>query len=722
MNDLSSLFEIVGLVDCAVLKHHSNHKFTVLYAPKSWFSTLFPGIDNGHNLTIAKDHAFIHDFVFDAQEFWQSQSGTQLNSGIWTEEFVNKVGNPKLLRLECIAAIANNQHFLLISNAQTAYQQKQQTLQIAREMLLSHDKMQAQHDFLSQKLQSVIQRNATVLDLHLPVEQAIQNADIGVIILDDKLVTLFCNSAAHSYFELEPGQTNTPASVVKQLISSQYPESKTLFESDKSWNGELHWQCSPDIQKWLQASIEPVINRARTISHWVITLSDTTRLKFLLQKNEDLALKDVLTGLPNRQYLWRKLEVITHSKQCVNLLFLDVVRFKRINELYGHVTGDKLLKDIASRLLQISNYSIEIARVGSARFAIIQSIETDNVANLQRDKAQQLCEAIQQRLSIPFLTDKETTYSIESMIGIATYPHDAINAELLIKAADMAITELRTDEIGKIKFYSQAMSDSNEYRLRMEEKLKHALANEEFRVLLQPILDTQSERVVKAEALLRWTTAQGESISPEQFIPLAEHTGLIIPLGNWVIKQVCRLLAFMREKDINIKLSINLSPKQVSDKYLFDFIQTTTKQSGIDAKRLELELTEGVLIDDYDKASALLSALRDMGVSIAIDDFGTGYSSLSYLKHLPIDYLKIDRSFVRDLDLNDDDRAIVLAIIAMAKQLKLSVIAEGVETDKQKNFLKEHDCQAVQGFYFSHPLTADEFFKFYKTQNAKADK
>jgi EAL domain-containing protein (putative c-di-GMP-specific phosphodiesterase class I) len=173
----------------------------------------------------------------------------------------------------------------------------------------------------------------------------------------------------------------------------------------------------------------------------------------------------------------------------------------------------------------------------------------------------------------------------------------------------------------------------------------------------------------------------------------------------------------MREKQINIKLSINLSPKQVSDRYLFDFIKSTTKQSGVDAKRLELELTEGVLIDDYDKASALLSSLRDMGVSIAIDDFGTGYSSLSYLKHLPIDYLKIDRSFVRDLDLNDDDRAIVLAIIAMAKQLKLSVIAEGVETDQQKDFLKQHECQAVQGFFFSKPLTTDEFFKFYRKQN-----
>ena len=178
-----------------------------------------------------------------------------------------------------------------------------------------------------------------------------------------------------------------------------------------------------------------------------------------------------------------------------------------------------------------------------------------------------------------------------------------------------------------------------------------------------------------------------------------------------------QLLGLLRENDINIKLSINLSPKQVSDRYLFDFIKATTARSGVDAKRLELELTEGVLINDYEKASNLLNSLRQMGVSIAIDDFGTGYSSLSYLKHLPIDYLKIDRSFIRDIDLNEDDRAIVLAIIAMAKQLRLSVIAEGVETEEQRAFLRHHECQSIQGYFYSKPLPAEEFVRFYRKHN-----
>jgi diguanylate cyclase (GGDEF)-like protein len=721
MIPLDSLFQSLGLVDCALLKHQANNTFTVIHAPVGWFYWLFPDAKENATIQLENDGSFIHNFLIDAQEFWLNESSAsdkqQIQSGIWKETIKGPNGQSKEVCLECIAAIAIEQRFLIINNAESAYEQKQSTLQTARETLLSHDKMQAQHDILSERLSSVIKRNETVLDLHLPVEQAIQNADFGVVIIDTSQRVLFSNPCAYDYFELDPFRASvTPFAIIKQLIEGQYPESVNIFQNAKTWNGELYWHCPPNFHKWLQVSVQPVRNNASAVAHWVITLSDTTRIKHLLQKNENLILNDALTGLHNRQYMWKFLDKACTDSRPLSLLFIDIIRFKRINELYGHASGDKILQDVALHITEIAPKNSYVARIGSARFALIIHFE-DNLSNTEQHIiVNEVSAKLNERLSVPFLTQSNAPCLVETNTGIAFYPQDSADAESFVKAADIALKGAVTSS-SKTKFYSKAMLIANEERLQLEEKLKSALENDEFRLFLQPIIDTYSERIVKAEALLRWKSPKGEDVSPDIFIPIAEQTGLIIPLGNWVIKQVCGLLSFLKENDIDIKLAINLSPKQVSDRYLFDFIKATTTQSGVDAKRLELELTEGVLVNDYEKASNLLNSLRDMGVSIAIDDFGTGYSSLSYLKHLPIDHLKIDRSFIRDIDISEDDRAIVLAIIAMAKQLRLSVIAEGVETEKQRDFLHYHDCQSMQGYFYSKPVPADEFIRFFRKHN-----
>ncbi|MBO1254970.1 bifunctional diguanylate cyclase/phosphodiesterase [Alteromonas sp. 5E99-2] len=718
MKSVGALFEILGLVDCAILKHEKENEFTVIHAPLGWFYWLFPNANVNHAINIDDNHSFISNFLLDANEFWLEPDSNQISSGIWSESIMAPSGGEKLLCLECVAAYANGEKLLVIKNAQTAHENKQETLQVARETLLSHDKILAQHDYLSQKLQGVIKQNSTVLELHLPIEQAIQNTEIGVIITDSEKTPLFSNLAAFSSFALDPVRTDTtPLAIVQQLIETQFPESSPVFLNDKSWNGELYWHCPPDFDKWLQVTIKPVKNHMGSTSHWIIAISDTTRLKHLLQKNENLMLKDALTGLPNRQYMWKFLEKKCLSNSPFNLLFIDILRFKRINELYGHTNGDKILKDIATKLLSIESNTCHVARIGSARFAVISLLNEYTDTSEQRVAARILYEDINEMMSEPFLTQKRTSYTIDSNMSVALYPEDTTDAESLVKAADMALTELQDNQDSNFQFYSIEMSKANEKRLQLEVKLKNAVDKDDFRIYLQPIIDTETERVVKAEALIRWTTPEGEMISPDVFIPIAEQTGLIIPLGNWVIRQVCDLLTYLREKKINIKLSINLSPKQVSDRYLFDFIKETAIQSGIDAQRLELELTEGVLLNNYDKAVSLLTSLRNMGVSISIDDFGTGYSSLSYLKNLPIDYLKIDRSFISELESNDDDRAIVLAILAMAKQLNISVIAEGVETKEQREFLNCHDCEEIQGFYYSKPIPVDEFVHFFRQQN-----
>jgi EAL domain-containing protein (putative c-di-GMP-specific phosphodiesterase class I) len=245
----------------------------------------------------------------------------------------------------------------------------------------------------------------------------------------------------------------------------------------------------------------------------------------------------------------------------------------------------------------------------------------------------------------------------------------------------------------------------------LEGALRHAIEKDQFELYVQPIYDLNTNKIVKAEALLRWHISDEETISPDIFIPIAEESGQIVAIGRWVISNVCKLLSQLSSQNLSVTLSLNLSPRQIADRHLFDFISNAVSKNKVSPDLLELEITEGVLVDNHDKARKLLQELREMGVTVAIDDFGTGYSSLSYLKYLPIDSLKIDQSFVIDLDFNTDDQAIVLAVIAMAKSLKLDVVAEGIETEEQKLFLQEHECLVGQGFLLSRPLPIFDFIK-----------
>ncbi|MEM0912841.1 MAG: bifunctional diguanylate cyclase/phosphodiesterase, partial [Pseudomonadota bacterium] len=423
-------------------------------------------------------------------------------------------------------------------------------------------------------------------------------------------------------------------------------------------------------------------------------------------------------GLPNRQYFWQTLEHKIRRQDPLYLLYLDVQHFKRINELYGHSAGDHILIQAAKRIKDFTAEQDFVARIGADEFAIIRLCNNSNDEKYNKQSCEKFADALLNAFIQPLYTNKQQGCTLAINIGIAHYPNHALQAESLVKNADIALGEARLPENPSRKFFSSALQKNVEEKLELETQLRKAITDGNFDIYLQPILDLNTESVVKAEALLRWQVRDEVFVSPDVFIPLAERTGLIVPLGKWVIRQVCELLADFRKSNLNIKLSINLSPKQVTDRYLFDFISSTVKQLGVDAKKLELELTESVLLEDYDKATHLLSEFRKMGVTIAIDDFGTGYSSLSYLKHLPIDHLKIDRSFVVDLDKDEDDKAIVLSIIAMAKQLHLSVIAEGVENKRQRDFLKQNDCASAQGFFYSKPMPVNEFSTFidaYKT-------
>ena len=380
-----------------------------------------------------------------------------------------------------------------------------------------------------------------------------------------------------------------------------------------------------------------------------------------------------------------------------------------MNEAFGHKEGDRLLRELAGRLKSTLKKKDVIARVGGDEFAIILF----DIA--EPEHCQKIAERLQQNAHNVFTTQNDERYYISLSIGAVGYPTDGNNPETLMKYADLAAYKAKYDESQKVELYSSELTERSNQRLTLESALRDAIKNDEFELMLQPILNLTSNKVVKAEALIRWRHPVRGIVMPNEFIPLAEQTGLIVSIGKWVIEKGIALINSLENSGFNIKLSINLSPRQIRDPGLLSFVEKQLEKSHIDPSLLEFELTEGTIVSDYDTVSKLLNLFRQKGISVAIDDFGTGYSSLSYLKKLPIDDLKIDRSFVKDLASDDNDKAIVLAVLAMAKQLQLDVTAEGVEDSSQRQFLNEHHCELGQGYLFSQPITFNNFLTYLRT-------
>lgn len=696
-----SLIQALGIIDCCILKRLSQNQFEIIHCNQDWFFQFVPEAKHNNPFCFSGDSAYLDDFFIDAEEFWNMGNAGQIHSGIWSEQTQSG-----LLRLEAIAAIADNEKYLVISNLQQQYERQQQTLQVARELLISNDKVLAQHEYVHERLDSLLKDNQQQHQLTAPVQKAIENSGSGIIIVDSRLQPISHNPASQALFDMSESEPNQhPIDVLMQLFENQYPEYDRVFATASRWNGELFWHKPPNTSRWLQMALYPVLDDKQSVKHWLFIFSDITRLKYLLQKNEKLTLYDSLTGIPNRQFFWQQLEQQIASATPLFVLYLNIKRFKLINEIHGHATGDELLIQLSERLKPVLNKPDIIARVGGDEFAIICLKKYDN--GQCREYAERLVDAVER----PFYSESGQKCTVGLSIGIAHFPSDASNAEDLMKFADLAVYSAKKQSKSNVQFYSLELKEASRKRLELENALRDAIEHEQFELYLQPMLDIASGKIIKAEALIRWCLPDGEIIGPDEFIPAAEQSGLIVPIGKWVISRACEILSSMNKDQAPFKLSINLSPRQINDRQLFSFIHESLKANDIPAKSLELELTEGVLVDDYDRVQFLLNEVRNLGISVSIDDFGTGYSSLSYLKKLPIDFLKIDRSFVKDLDTDENDKAIVLAVIAMAHSLKLGVIAEGVETQQQLDFLKHNHCDSAQGFLFSKPIKVEQFYQ-----------
>ena len=425
---------------------------------------------------------------------------------------------------------------------------------------------------------------------------------------------------------------------------------------------------------------------------------------------EHLAYHDALTGLPNRtMFLDRLILACAHaSRHHRNLavLFLDLDRFKDINDSLGHSAGDQLLKSVAQRIQQGIRSEDTLARFGGDEFTILLgSVDSP-------DDAVTVASKLIQMLRIPFMLGDGELF-VTSSIGVSVYPHDGVDAESLIRAADTAMYRAKEDGRDRAQLHAPAMNAAAIERLALEQTLRRAIQQKEFILHFQPIVGVKSRRIEAVEAIIRWQHPELGLLAPAQFISIAEMSGLIVPIGAWVLRSACRQLrSFAKKFGDDIAVAVNLSPRQFQQQDLVESVVRALEQSGIQPSQLELEITESSAMQNADNSVRTLRELKRLGVRIAMDDFGTGYSSLSYLKRFPIDSLKLDRSFVRDLPDDLDDAAISSAVLAMARSLDLTVTAEGVETAEQLEFLVARGCERVQGYYFSKPLSADDFERF----------
>lgn len=419
---------------------------------------------------------------------------------------------------------------------------------------------------------------------------------------------------------------------------------------------------------------------------------------------------DLTTELPNQLLFTDRVhQAIAHAHRLERpfaVVCLDLDHFKKINNAFGHSQGDRLLKKVGDRISDCLREDDTVARMGGDSFnLLLPDIGSE-------ENAAKIAQKILDNLKVPFDMGGREVF-VSASVGVALYPYDGQDAATLLKNADIALQRAKERGRDSYYFFDPGMNDRAESQMNLELRLRRAIESNEFSLYFQPQVDAASGKTIGSEALIRWDDPETGLILPDTFIPLAEQAGLIATIGDWVLREACRQAAVWQKAGLQpLRIAINLSPRQFQQTDLYRNVARVLEETGLSPEYLSLEVTESVVMQDVDHTIETLARLKDLGVHLAIDDFGTGYSSLSYLRRFPIDLIKIDRSFIMDIPSSPDDIAIVSAVIAMAHQLNIKVLAEGIQTVEQRDILLSHRCDELQGYLFSRPLPADEFFRW----------
>lgn len=559
----------------------------------------------------------------------------------------------------------------------------------------------------------------------LRIAAAVFESQEGILVTDANNIILRVNKAFSRITGYQPEEViGQDARMLKSGRQGAHFHSvfwselvRNCFWQGETWNRRKNGEEYPC---WLTISV--VVDSAGKLTNYVGAFSDISGYKQAEEKIHNLAYYDPLTGLPNRRLLHDRIGLaqasIARSKQYGALMFLDMDNFKVLNDTRGHEMGDRLLVEVARRLQAVVRERDTVARLGGDEFVVmLDDLDGDEI--FASAQVEVVAEKVRSSLAEPYLlitSDRDNQITIEhrctASIGITLFRDHDDSMEDILKRADASMYHSKAAGRNVIRFFDPAMQQIVQMRSELEAQLRNSLDNHEMILYYQLQVDADGSRV-GVEALLRWNQPELGMVSPAEFIPLAEDTGYIVPIGCWVIEQVCRQLKLWQgiAKFEQLSIAVNVSARQFKQRDFVAVVETAISNSGIEPARLKLELTESVIMDDMNDAITKLNALKQLGVGLSMDDFGTGYSSLTYLQRLPIDELKIDQSFVQDLVGSVSNESLVKTIIGLANGLNMGIIAEGVETQAQFDFLKDKGCCGFQGYFFSRPMPVTEFEK-----------
>ncbi len=549
----------------------------------------------------------------------------------------------------------------------------------------------------------IIQRRKRELERqNIRLDAAVNNISQGLCMYDAKGRLVICNQPYQRIYNL-PENLLKPGTQLDDILGHLFDEGMKAGANREDY---IRWRRETIARGEYGKNIHELNGRTIMMQHhpmqdggWVTTHEDITEQRQHEERIRHLARHDALTQLPNRvQFLEEMAEAEPGIERGDRLavLCIDLDHFKSVNDTLGHSLGDKLLQQVSARLWGATREDDMLARLGGDEFALLLR-DVDKPA-----EAAAIAERIVSAISSPFTIDGHQLV-IGASVGIAMAPQDGDTAEILMKNADLALYKAKNEGRSTYHFFESGMDAAIQKRRTIEAGLRLALARGELRLVYQPLVGLKENRITCLEALLRWDSSDRGVISPTEFIPVAEETGLIVPIGEWVLREACRTAAAWPS---HVRVAVNLSPVQFKNKRLYETVEAALRDTGLAPTRLELEITESLLLNDNEPTLKTLHRMRALGVRISMDDFGTGYSSLSYLRSFPFDKIKIDRSFMRDLKSKGDSIAIIKAVISLGQSLGMSTTAEGIETEEQLAAVRDQGCNEVQGFLFSPPISA----------------
>ena len=572
------------------------------------------------------------------------------------------------------------------------------------------------HEDITEEIASseLVQRRKLELEQqNIRLDAAVNNISQGLAMHDARGNLVICNAPYQRIYGLPDDlvRTGTPIETILTFLFSMGMTASMDQDVYMRWRREMIAGHSyGKAIHTLNGRTILMQNHPMKDGGWVTTHEDITEQRQNEERIRYMARHDALTGLPNRLHFMEAMsqcEASIQRGERAGVLCIDLDHFKTVNDTLGHSIGDRLLQHVAERLRATTRDADLLARLGGDEFALLMRA-TDRPV-----EAATVADRIVSELSQPFLVDGHQLV-IGASVGIAIAPEDGVTGETLMKNADLALYKAKDDGRSTFHFFEPGMDAEIQRRRAMEAGLRLALARGEFRLVYQPLVGLKEDRITCFEALLRWDPPGSDTIEPSAFIPIAEETGLIVPIGEWVLAEACRTAATW---PADVRVAVNLSVAQFKSKRLYDVVMRALTESGLDPRRLELEITESLLLSDNEPTLALLHQLRALGTRISMDDFGTGYSSLSYLRSFPFDKIKIDRSFMRDLTLKEDNLTIVQAVIGLGHSLGMATTAEGIETEEQLAAVRAQGCNEVQGYFLSPPVPAEQAMQLLARQS-----